>query len=183
MNLDIATGLIDQARFIESPNYDAREQHDLPECLILHSISLPPGDYQTDAVIDFFSNRLDPKAHPYFESIAHLTVSSHFFIRRDGELIQFVPTSQRAWHAGESMCFGKPKVNDFSIGIELEGLDEGQDGYTDAQYQALLELKSALEQAYPNIKSSDCFAHSDIAPGRKIDPGAMFDWSRVLNNE
>ena len=127
----------------------------------------------------FFSNKLDQEEHPYYQSIAHLTVSSHFLIERSGKLIQFVSTDKRAWHAGESVCLGKPKVNNFSIGIELEGLDTDKNGFTDAQYQSLNKLVSELRNKYPTIKTNSLFAHSDIAPGRKPDPGPYFDWSRV----
>ena len=112
--------------------------------------------------------------------MAHLTVSSHFLIERSGKLIQFVNCDKRAWHAGESVCLSKPKVNDFSIGIELEGLDTDVDGFSDAQYASLNQLNDTLKQAYPSIKATNIFAHSDIAPGRKPDPGPYFDWSKLV---
>ena len=139
---------------------------------------MPPGEYGGDAVDKFFTNQLDPNAHPYFADICHLQVSAHFFIRRDGELLQFVPTHKRAWHAGESVCLGKPKANDFTIGIELEGLDTGSDGYSADQYSLLSELCDCLRRAYPAIDAHNIFAHSDIAPGRKLDPGPYFDWHK-----
>lgn len=179
MILDKQTGIIDQARFVASPNFDKREQHSEPEVIIIHCISLPPGEYGSDAVCDFFSNKLNPDNHAYFEQIKHLKVSSHFFIRRCGELIQFVSTNERAWHAGESSCLGKPKVNDFSIGIELEGFDEDPQGYTDAQYQTLNELTLVLQRNYQKI-GDHLFAHSDIAPLRKTDPGQYFNWQKIL---
>ena len=121
MKLDLRTGLIDVAEFIESPNFDEREHHSLPEVIIIHCISLPPGEYGSGAVQRFFQNKLEANEHPYYQSMAHLTVSAHFLIERSGKLLQFVPVNKRAWHAGESVCLGKSKVNDFSIGIELEG--------------------------------------------------------------
>lgn len=180
MRLDKATGLIDQATFTASPNHDEREHHTEPEVIIIHCISLPPGDYQSNSVTEFFCNELDCSADPYFEQISELTVSSHFLIRRNGELIQYVSTNMRAWHAGESVCLGKPKVNDFSIGIELEGLDTDPDGFTDQQYKVLNELRRCLQTAYTAIKDTNLFAHSDIAPDRKPDPGPYFQWTRVV---
>lgn len=180
MWLDANTGLVDGARYVPSPNCDEREAGFEPEAIIIHCISLPPGEYGGDQVIDFFTNQLDHSAHEYFAEITHLTVSAHFFIRRDGELVQFVPADKRAWHAGESYCLGKPKVNNFSIGIELEGLDTDEDGFTSAQYQQLNSLLVCLQQHYPKIEARNIFAHSDIAPGRKPDPGPYFDWSQVI---
>lgn len=174
------TGLVEQATFTASPNCDDRPDNAVPEAIIVHSISLPPGEYGNNYVQDFFCNQLNPNEHPYFSEIGHLTVSAHFFIERDGHLNQFVPTHLRAWHAGESMCLGKPAVNNFSIGVELEGLDTGVDGYTNTQYKVLKKLIDCLKQAYPAIKENNLFAHSDIAPDRKADPGPYFDWSRVV---
>lgn len=182
MKVDLVTGLVDIAEFIPSPNCDEREHHHQPEVVIIHCISLPPGQYGQDAVARFFQNQLSESEHPYYRNMAHLTVSSHFLIERSGKLIQFVSTRKRAWHAGESVCLGKPKVNDFSIGIELEGLDTDSDGFTDTQYDCLNTLKRTLEQAYPRILSRNYFAHSDIAPGRKPDPGPYFDWNRLNYN-
>lgn len=179
MKLDKQSGIIDQAKFIASPNFDEREQHTTPEAIIIHCISLPPGEYGSNAVADFFCNKLNPNEHQYYKEIEHLTVSSHFLIRRCGELIQFVSTNHRAWHAGESSCLGKPKVNDFSLGIELEGFDEDPQGYTNAQYQTLNELIAILQSNYQSI-GGNLFAHSDIAPLRKTDPGPYFDWQQVL---
>jgi len=180
MKLNLSSGLIDSADFIVSPNFDDRESHTLPEVIIIHCISLPPGEYGQGAIQRFFQNALSPDEHPYYQSMAHLTVSSHFLIERSGSLIQFVPVSKRAWHAGESVCLGKPKVNDFSVGIELEGLDTDPDGFTDQQYTVLNELIEVLRFSYPSIKPSHVFAHSDIAPGRKPDPGPFFDWQRLV---
>lgn len=182
MKVDLATGLVDVAEFIPTPNCDDRECHHQPEVVIIHCISLPPGEYGQGAVARFFQNKLSASEHPYFQGMAHLTVSSHFLIERSGKLVQFASTHQRAWHAGESVCLGKSKVNDFSIGIELEGLDTDESGFTDAQYHCLNSLKRSLEQAHPSILSKNYFAHSDIAPGRKPDPGPYFDWNRLNFN-
>jgi AmpD protein len=168
-------GLLDAARQIPSPNFDARPHGSDIELLVIHSISLPPGHFGGDAVIRFFTNRLDPAEHPYFRKIAGLKVSAHFFIRRDGELIQFVPCAGRAWHAGESQWRGRGRCNDFSIGVELEGADDV--AFSDAQYEVLGRLTRALKKAYPIV---DIVGHSDIAvpAGRKTDPGPFFDWPR-----
>lgn len=182
MNLDLDSGLIDSADFIASPNFDDRECHLEPEVIIVHCISLPPGEYQQGAIQRFFQNKLSADEHPYYQSMAHLTVSAHFLIERGGKLNQFVPVSKRAWHAGDSVCLGKSKVNDFSIGIELEGLDTDPDGFTDRQYAVLNQLIAVLTARYSSIKPSNIFAHSDIAPGRKPDPGPYFDWQRLNFN-
>jgi len=142
---------------------------------VLHSISLPPGEYGGDAIERLFTNRLDPAAHPYFAEVAALRVSSHFLIRRDGELLQFVPVARRAWHAGVSSWRGRERCNDFSIGVELEGADDGP--FTDEQYARLARLVADLRRALP---LRDLAAHSDVAPGRKTDPGPGFDWPRLL---
>lgn len=144
------------------------------ELVVIHSISLPPGTFDGDAVIDLFTNRLDCDAHPYYEGLRGLRVSAHFFIRRDGTLIQFVPCSLRAWHAGMSNWQGRECCNDFSIGIELEGTDDLP--FTDAQYATLAPLLQLMKHAYP-IRA--VVGHSDIAPGRKTDPGPLFAWQRI----
>ena len=150
------------------------------DVLVVHSISLPPGQFGGPFIEHLFCNCLDATQHEYFSEICHLRVSSHFLIRRDGELLQFVPTHMRAWHAGQS-CFGnRTQVNDFSLGVELEGTDDQP--FTDAQYVQLTELTQALMFAYPGIRNSTVVAHSDIAPGRKTDPGPCFDWSRYLKS-
>ena len=179
MKFDIKSGLFDTAKYIASPNCDNRDTGSSIDVIIVHCISLPPGEYGSGAISRFFSNQLNADEHPYYKSMAHLTVSSHFLIERTGKLIQFVPTHKRAWHAGESVCLGKPKVNNFSIGIELEGLDTDENGFTNEQYQVLNDLVEQLRKHYPTIKDNCLFAHSDIAPGRKPDPGPYFDWSRV----
>ena len=162
-------------RFVESPNQDERPVGTEITLLVVHSISLPPGEYRGDAIERLFTNRLDPAAHPYFGAIADLRVSSHFLIRRDGELVQFVRVERRAWHAGVSTWRGRERCNDFSIGVELEGMDDGD--FTDAQYLRLTALVQALKAALP---LRDIAAHSDVAPGRKTDPGPGFDWPRLL---
>lgn len=172
MNID-ASGVVDAALFTASPNCDVRPADAAIELLVIHSISLPPGEFDGTAVIDLFLNRLDPRTHPYYAEIAMLRVSAHFFIRRDGRLLQFVPCTQRAWHAGQSSWRGRARCNDFSIGIELEGTDES--AYTDAQYGRLEALSRLLISHYP-ISAS--VGHADIAPGRKTDPGPHFDWIR-----
>lgn len=169
-----APGWLDAARHQPSPNSDPRPDGEAPSLIVIHNISLPPGEFGGDAVAQLFTNRLDWDAHPYYQSIRGLQVSAHFFIRRDGELIQFVPCSMRAWHAGASQWQGREKCNDFSIGIELEGTDSQP--FTNAQYSQLNTLLAALQAAYP-IRAIT--GHSDIAPGRKTDPGSGFDWARI----
>ena len=166
-----------KARVIASPNFDERPEGSIPEVIIIHSISLPPGEYGENFVEQFFCNQLDPLQHPYFQQIQNLKVSAHFFIRRDGECIQFVNANKRAWHAGVSECQGRACVNDFSIGVELEGWDEATDGFTESQYCTLAELGRSLMQEYA-IDTGQFYGHSDIAPGRKNDPGVYFDWRK-----
>jgi AmpD protein len=142
--------------------------------VVIHNISLPPGEFGGPGVEQLFTNRLDPAEHPYYAGIHQLRVSAHFFLRRDGELIQFVPCAQRAWHAGVSSWQGRERCNDFSIGIELEGADDQP--FTEAQYRQLAPLLQTLRATYP-IQA--IVGHADIAPGRKTDPGPCFDWNRV----
>jgi AmpD protein len=162
-------------KIVESPNCDERPPDTDITLVVLHSISLPPGEYGGDSIERLFTNRLDPSAHPYFKEIVELKVSSHFLIRRDGESVQFVPVERRAWHAGASSWRGRSRCNDFSVGVELEGADD--DFFTDAQYASLTSL---LKQLRTKLPLRDVAAHSDVAPGRKTDPGAHFDWARVL---
>ncbi|HEX5538215.1 MAG TPA: 1,6-anhydro-N-acetylmuramyl-L-alanine amidase AmpD [Methylophilaceae bacterium] len=166
-------GIARPALFIASPNYDARPGTAIT-LAVIHNISLPPGQYGGNGVIELFTNRLDADAHPYYAGIHQLKVSAHFFIRRDGSLLQFVPCNQRAWHAGVSSWQGRERCNDYSIGIELEGSDD--DAFTAEQYATLNHLLAALKTAYP---IQDVVGHSDIAPGRKTDPGPCFDWSQI----
>ena len=168
-------GRIAPCRQVPSPNHDERPAGEEVTLLVVHSISLPPGEYGGDAIERFFTNCLDPGVHPYFQEICALKVSSHFLVRRDGELVQFVPTLRRAWHAGVSRWRGRERCNDFSIGVELEGLDDAP--FADAQYATLTALVRALRERHP---LRDFAAHSDIAPGRKTDPGRFFDWPRLL---
>lgn len=164
-------GWLAGARRIASPNYDQRPEGDIPSLLVIHAISLPPDEFGGPAIAQLFTNQLDPDAHPFFRDIAELRVSSHFLIRRDGELIQFVPYNARAWHAGLSVWRERTRCNDFSIGIELEGCDS--QAFEDAQYRVLARLIQTLRHHYP---LPDIAGHSDIAPGRKTDPGPHFDW-------
>jgi len=168
-------GLLPAAHYLPSPNCDDRPAGAVIELLVVHNISLPPGEFGGQGIIELFTNRLDPHAHPYYRQIADAKVSSHFLIRRDGGLIQFVPCSRRAWHAGQSEWRGRSRCNDFSIGVEIEGTDDR--AFADSQYAMLARLASAILTRYP---IQDCVGHSDIAtpPGRKTDPGPHFDWPR-----
>jgi len=169
-------GWIEQARFAPSPNFGSRPQGCDIDLLVIHNISLPPGQYDGNCIEQFFTNCLDWGEHEYFCEIEGVQVSAHLLIRRTGELVQFVSLDDRAWHAGESCIHGREECNDFSIGIELEGTDE--DPYTDEQYQVLQAVTLALLREYPKMNSSGIVGHSDIAPGRKTDPGPSFDWLR-----
>lgn len=175
MKLDDA-GLLAEALYLPSPNCDDRPADAAIDLLVIHNISLPPGEFGGDAIADLFLNRLDPQAHPYYAGIAGLRVSSHFLIRRDGALLQFVPCLKRAWHAGQSQWCGRERCNDFSVGIELEGTDDVP--FSDAQYECLFALARVLYARYP-IQAS--VGHSDIAPGRKTDPGPHFSWARYFS--
>jgi AmpD protein len=168
-------GWFADAERIDSPNFGARPAGTDVTLVVLHSISLPPGDYGGDAVERLFTNRLDWDAHPYFRSIRGATVSAHFFIRRDARLLQFVSCDARAWHAGASIWRGRNGCNDFSIGIELEGLEGGS--FEPAQYRRLASLLRALRRAYPTLDA--VVGHEHVAPGRKHDPGAGFDWAAL----
>ena len=167
-------GWLESVEKIQSPNHDARPAGTSINLLVIHAISLPPGEFGGEAMIDLFTNRLDPSAHPYFATIAGRRVSAHFLIRRDGRLIQFVSCLDRAWHAGVSCWQGRERCNDFSLGVELEGDDFT--AFTGAQYAALESLIAALRQRFQQMA---IVGHADIAPGRKTDPGPFFDWSRI----
>lgn len=173
LTLDDA-GWVGQARRADSPNYDPRPAGYGIELIVIHNISLPPGQFGGDAIEALFRNRLDCSAHPFFAQLIGLRVSSHFLVRRDGALMQFVPCLARAWHAGVSQWNGRARCNDFSIGIELEGADDV--AYADAQYDVLAALIRCLRARF---LIADVVGHSDIAPGRKTDPGAAFDWQRL----
>ena len=170
-------GLLAGARYVASPNCDERPPGCEVTLLVVHSISLPPGEYGGDGIERLFTNRLDAQAHPYFAEIFSLKVSAHFLVRRNGEIVQFVPVQRRAWHAGASSWRGRSACNDFSIGVELEGSDDAP--FEDAQYRSLSILISSLRSALP---LRGLAAHSEVALGRKTDPGAHFDWARVLSD-
>jgi AmpD protein len=171
-----AQGWLDPVESCPSPNCNNRPEPADISLLVIHNISLPPGEYGGSCIRDFFCNQLDCSAHSYFEQLREVEVSAHLLIERTGKVVQFVPFGQRAWHAGESVFAGRGNCNDFSIGIELEGTDDQP--YTDSQYEGLASVTRLLMQAYPRITAQRIVGHSDIAPLRKTDPGPAFDWSR-----
>jgi len=177
--MEIENHLIKNIKYIRSPNFNERSQNSSIKLIVIHAISLPPKEYGGDYVENFFLNKLKISDHEYFEEIKDLKVSSHLYIKRDGEIIQFVPFNKRAWHAGESSFNGEFDCNDFSIGIELEGSD--CDNFTDHQYQVLIDVTKQLMNEYPDVKKNSIKGHSDIAPGRKTDPGDGFEWTRYLS--
>jgi len=166
-------GIASGTRFVASPNFDERPSDAAPILLVLHNISLPPGIFGGSEIVQLFTNALDHRVHPYFDGLKGMRVSAHFLVRRDGELIQFVACTRRAWHAGISQWRGRPRCNDFSVGIELEGSDTAP--YEPPQYVQLARLTRALRARYP---LPDIAAHADISPGRKSDPGPSFDWAQ-----
>ena len=172
--------LIADIKFLESPNFNTRPTDTSINLLVIHSISLPPKVYGSNHIENFFLNKLDHSLDPFYEEIKELKVSTHLLIKRDGEIIQFVPFNMRAWHAGESSFDGKDNCNDYSIGIELEGADD--DDFEEIQYDKLCEVTIALQDEYKNITKENIKGHSDIAPGRKTDPGVFFNWDRYLDN-
>lgn len=174
MAFTIAAGLIKPALWVPSPNYSSRPDQKDISLLVVHNISLPPNEFGGGFIEEFFQNRLDGRAHPYFASIEHLQVSAHCLVDRAGGLTQFVNLQERAWHAGVSSCEGRENCNDYSIGVELEGADHI--AYTPMQYHTLVHLTLALMQEYPLILPSRILGHNQIAPGRKTDPGPAFDW-------
>lgn len=176
LRIDSATGLIAGVRQVLSPHFDERPSGVLPALLVVHGISLPPGEFGGPWIDRLFTGALPPEAHPYFKQIEGLRASAHALIRRDGQIVQYVPFGQRAWHAGKSEYQGRAGCNDFSIGIELEGTD--QTPYTDAQYEQLAALAAALLSTYPTLSAQHIAGHSDVAPGRKTDPGPRFEWPR-----
>ncbi|HXV40146.1 MAG TPA: 1,6-anhydro-N-acetylmuramyl-L-alanine amidase AmpD [Steroidobacteraceae bacterium] len=173
----ISAGLLAAARRVTSPNADLRPPGFAPELIVIHGISLPPGRYGGPWIDRLFTNSLPAEADPYFATIQQLRVSSHVLIDREGRVTQYVPFHERAWHAGPSWWRGRANCNDFSIGIELEGTDE--EPYDDRQYAALVPLIAALQDSYPALAEGWIAGHSDIAPGRKTDPGRAFDWGRL----
>ena len=177
LDLDPATGLAGRARQVPSPNCDDRPPGLAADLIILHGISLPPGDYGGPWIDRLFTNRLPADAHPYFAEVAALRVSAHALVRRDGEIVQYVPFHRRAWHAGLSSWQGRERCNDYSIGIEIEGTDASP--YETAQYAAVAALIVELCRAYPSLSPDRVVGHSDVAPGRKTDPGVAFDWPRL----
>lgn len=183
MNEIDENGLLPDVLFHNSPNCDERPVNTCIDLLVIHNISLPPKYYGGTAIDELFTNRLDYSAHPYFQTLIDLKVSAHILIRRDGQIIQYVPFNKRAWHAGISSFGGRTQCNNFSIGIELEGADDVP--YTNEQYQQLAQLSALLLKHYPDITHDRIVGHSDIAPGRKTDPGSSFDWTlyfKLLNN-
>jgi N-acetyl-anhydromuramoyl-L-alanine amidase len=172
-----ANGWLACARPVPSPNFNERPTEAAPELIVIHGISLPPGEYGGPYIEALFTNQLNPADHAYFSEVAHLAVSAHFLIRRDGAIVQFVSTEHRAWHAGESCWERRSNCNDFSIGIEVEGCDEER--YERLQYRALAQLIRAVRNQYPAIQHDAIVGHSDIAPTRKTDPGPAFDWLQL----
>jgi len=179
MQIDAASGWLSEIAHCPSAHFNARPQGVDISLLVIHNISLPPGQFGTGRVQEFFCSSLDETAHPYFAEIAQLRVSAHFLIEREGRITQFVSCLQRAWHAGQSCFAGRDNCNDFSLGIELEGTDDQP--FTDAQYASLIALTRTLQQAFPLITRERITGHEHIAPGRKTDPGPCFDWSRYLD--
>ena len=177
MRVDANTGLMVGIRQVLSPYFDARPPGVVPDLIVLHGISLPPGDFGGPWIARLFTGNLPADAHPEFRERAGLRVSAHLLVRRDGELVQFVSLNERAWHAGRSSWQGRESCNDYSIGIECEGTDDLP--YEPAQYQTLRSVLPMLLEAYPQITRDRVVGHSDVAPGRKTDPGSSFDWSQV----
>jgi AmpD protein len=177
LRVEPVTGLLIGARQVLSSHFDARPNGTRPELIVVHGISLPPGEYGGPWIDKLFTGGLPPDGHPYFREIQGMRVSAHVVIRRDGEMVQYVSFNERAWHAGASQYRGRSTCNDFSIGIELEGVDDQP--YEDAQYTQLAVLIKALLAAYPTLSREHIAGHSDIAPGRKTDPGPAFEWPRL----
>lgn len=179
MRIDASGQWLQGVRRVPSPNRDARPGGAEVDLIVVHGISLPPGEYGGGHVERLFCNRLVPGAHPYFRAICGLRVSAHLLIERDARVTQFVPFGERAWHAGESAFMGRPACNDYSIGIELEGTDT--EPYADVQYRKLAEICALLMRSFPAITPARIVGHADVAPGRKTDPGPAFDWPRLYH--
>jgi len=177
MRIDPASHTVVGVRYEPSPNFDERPVSTLLSLVVVHNISLPPNEFGGPYIEQLFTNQLNPSEHPYFEEIKDHKVSAHILIRRDGEVVQFVPFNKRAWHAGESEYKGCENCNDFAIGIELEGADETP--YEEVQYLVLATLVDSLRMVYPSLSKEDIVGHSDIAPGRKTDPGIAFNWETL----
>jgi N-acetyl-anhydromuramoyl-L-alanine amidase len=177
LSVHSATGLLVGARQVLSPHQDSRPNGMMSDLIVLHGISLPPGEYGGPWIEQLFNGHLPAQSHPYFAQIQGMRVSAHVLIRRDGEVVQFVPFGERAWHAGTSQYEGRAACNDFSIGIELEGADDQP--YEPAQYESAAAVIRALLAAYPSLNAGRVVGHSDIAPGRKTDPGDAFEWPRL----
>lgn len=180
MEFSIANDRLVGARMVESPNQNSRPENLDIDLLVIHNISLPPGEYGSSCIDQFFCNDLDTESHPFFKEIAELQVSAHLLIDRRGRLTQYVPFSKSAWHAGESQHCGRDSCNDFSIGIELEGSDFEK--FTDSQYSSLATVSHLLLEAYPKMSVDNIVGHSDIAPTRKTDPGPFFEWLRFMDS-
>ena len=178
--LEIENGLLQTARICPSPNYDERSDENELSLVVIHNISLPPNKFGGKGIDQLFTNSLNKDEDPFYEEIHQLRVSSHLLIRRDGEVVQYVPFHKRAWHAGVSQFLGREVCNDFSIGIEMEGSDFVP--FTDAQYQVLNQVLEALINHYPNISAKRITGHEHIAPGRKTDPGPFFEWDKIGQN-
>jgi AmpD protein len=177
LEVDVDASRLRGVRWVASPNFDARPAGVQADLIVVHGISLPPGTFGGPWIDCLFSNSLPPDEHPYFATVSALRVSSHLLLRRDGEITQYVRFADRAWHAGRSSYAGRDECNDYSIGIELEGADTTP--YEDVQYRALAKVVAALCAAYPPLSSARLVGHSDVAPGRKTDPGPAFDWVRA----
>jgi AmpD protein len=175
--MHIENHLLTSIEFIFSPNSDKRPELEDISLIVIHNISLPPNEFGANYIDQLFTNQLDPTAHPYFKEIAHLKVSAHLLINREGQCKQYVPFNQRAWHAGLSQYAGRERCNDFSIGIELEGSDDTC--YTEPQYHCLAKVIGLLLAEYPKLSTEAIVGHSAIAPGRKTDPGRCFDWQHL----
>ena len=177
--MQIENHIFQNIKFLHSPNFNERPKNSIISLIVIHSISLPPNVYGNEYVEDFFMNKLKISDHDYFDEIKDLKVSSHLYIKRTGEIIQFVPFNMRAWHAGDSSYRGVRDCNNYSIGIELEGTD--RDNFSNNQYEKLIEISKQIIKNYPEINKDKIVGHSEISPGRKTDPGHKFEWDRYLN--
>lgn len=180
MKVDTNTGVIEGSRQNPSPNHDNRPDDLQPSLIIIHNISLPPGEFGGNGIDELFTNNLNPEEHAFYAEICHLEVASHLLIRRDGEVVQYVPFHKRAFHAGASCYRGRERCNDFSIGIELEGSDYVP--FATVQYEQLISIIKALCAAYPELSYNNITGHQHVAPGRKTDPGPFFDW-KILSDK